>query len=204
MVLLPAAHIIRSCRLLYPYIALFLLHHHRSSLGYDIICQAATHSSLKTELSYRILQSTVKQKKSSIHEVQINSPAFLLLQFHEHPYERTLLNKRAIEINSDHINLLQSLTSLNGPEELQKILPVRSHMSTSDCPSHPAQIWDLVLDSALLFLSMRVTIYVLRHFLQIAIRTAYPPPKGPIPQGLRLSDSITVSRCDFTKTSLHA
>lgn len=67
-------------------------------------------------------------------------------------------------------------------------------MSTSDCPSpgytnlrnHPAQTWDLELDSALLFPSMRVSIDVLRHFLQTVIHTAYPPPRGPFLQGLTL------------------
>jgi len=64
---------------------------------------------------------------------------------------------------------------MNGPAEWLKILPVRSHMSTSDCPSpgytnlrtHPAQTWDLELDSALLFLSMRVSIdvYVISYKL---------------------------------------
>ena len=66
------------------------------------------------------------------------------------------------------------------------------HTSTSDCPSpgytnlrtHHSQTWDLELDSALLFLSMQVSIDVLRHFLQTVVQTAYPPLRGPIPQGL--------------------
>lgn len=83
---------------------------------------------------------------------------------------------------------------MNGPAHWLKILPVQPHMSTSDCPStgytslriHPSQTWDLELDSAQLVLSMRVSIYVLRHFLQTVIQTACPPLRGPILQGLLL------------------
>ena len=65
-------------------------------------------------------------------------------------------------------------------------LPQIALVRGTNLRTHPAQTLDLDLDSALPFLSMRVSTDVLRHFLQTVIQTAYHPPRGPLPQGRTL------------------
>jgi hypothetical protein len=68
-----------------------------------------------------------------------------------------------------------------------------THVSP-DCPmpgqlnvrTDTVQTWNPEFDSELLFLSMWVSIDVLRYFLQTVIQNAYPPPVGSIPEGLAL------------------